>query len=243
MKRPVIVLTPTNMPMEAPFELPYNYTNAYNTRGILQNGGLPVMPPFLTEEQADQLMSMADGLFMTGGADIDPALYNEEVRECCGTIEYDRDKSDIALMKAAMKYKKPILCICRGCQLGNVVLGGSMYQDIATQYSDKIKHSDYDAHKGEDTHTIDVVKGTPLYDLFGEDSFGINSLHHQGIKDIAPKVIPMAYAPDGLVEAWYYDSDDQWIRAYQWHPEMQDDNTHNNRILADFLRQCVVNGK
>ena len=243
MKRPVIVLTPANMPMEAPFDLPYNYTNAYNTRAVLENGGLPVMPPFLTEAEADQLMEMADGLIMTGGADLDPALYGEEKLECCGSIEYARDKSDITLMKAAMKHKKPILCICRGCQLANVVMGGTMYQDIPTQLSDKVKHSAYDQYKEESAHTIDIVKGTPLYDLFGEESFGINSLHHQGIKDLGEGIVPMAYAPDGLVEAWYYDSADQWMRAYQWHPEMQDANRHNNRIFADFLRQCIVNGK
>jgi len=243
MKRPVIVLTPSSMPMEAPFNMHYTYTNGFNTGAISKLGGLPVIPQFVTEEMAEQLMEMADGLFMTGGADIDPALYNEEKLDCCGTVEYDRDKSDINLMKAAMKFKKPILCICRGCQLGNVVLGGSMYQDIPTQFSDKVRHSNYDEYMNESAHTVDIVKGTPLYDLLGKETIGVNALHHQGIKTIAPKVVPMAYAPDGLVESWYYDDEEQWIRAYQWHPEMIENSDNSTKILSDFLRQCVVSGK
>ncbi len=241
MKKPLIVLTVQNMPMEEPFDQPYNYSNAYNTRGVLVGGGLPLLPPFLTEELADQLMAQADGLMMTGGADINPDLYGEEKLDCCGSIEDDRDKSDLALLKAALKYKKPVLCICRGCQMANVYFGGTMYQDIATQLSDSIKHSNYAEYGKNNAHTIRIEKDSPLYQLLGEETIGVNSLHHQGVKDIAPGVVPMAWSEDGLVESWYLDSRDQWLRAYQWHPEMIDGNPHSEAIFKDFISQCVKN--
>ncbi len=243
MKKPLIVLTVQNMPMEEPFDLPYNYSNGYNTRGVIMGGGLPVLPPFLTEELTDELMQQADGLMMTGGADISPALYGEEKMDCCGGIEYDRDKSDLALLKAALKYKKPVLCICRGCQLANVYFGGTLYQDIPTQAPSELKHSVYvyPDFKQEISHRIRVAENSPLHKLCGELEFGVNSLHHQGIKDIAPGAVPMAWAEDGLVESWYLDSDDQWLRAYQWHPEMIDDSPRSEAIFKDFINRCVNN--
>ena len=239
MKTPLIVLTPQNMPMEEPFvNVPYVYSNGFNTAGILRNGGMPVIPPFLNEEQALELMEKADGLMMTGGADIDPARYGEEVLDCCGTIEYDRDKSDVALMKAALKLKKPILCICRGCQFGNVVFGGTMYQDIPSQTGSTVTHSDYKNYP-DPVHDVKIVENSPLHKLLGKDVLGTNALHHQGIKKVAPGVVPMAYAEDGLVESWYYNSDDQWIRAYQWHPEMMVTSEDHNKLIRDFIEQCA----
>lgn len=245
MKTPVIVLTPQNMPMEEPFDKPYNYSNGYNTSAVLKWGGMPVIPTFMNEEQALELMERADGLMMTGGADVDPALYGEEKMEQCGTIEYDRDKSDLALLKAALKLKKPVLCICRGCQIAGVYFGSTMYQDIPSQIETQLKHSHY-VHPDfthETTHLINVVEGSPLHQLCGDLQFGINSLHHQGLKTLGEKVVPMAYAPDGILESWYLDSEDQWLRAYQWHPEMQTDNSHNEAIFRDFIKVCIENMK
>ena len=245
MKTPIIILTPQNMPMEEPFKKPYNYSNGYNTSAILKWGGMPVIPTFLNEEQALELMERADGLLMTGGADVDPALYGEEKMDCCGTIEYDRDKSDLALLKAALVLKKPVLCICRGCQIASVYFGSTMYQDIPTQAPSELKHSNYTFPDVEEetTHNIKVVEGSPLHKLVGELEFGVNSLHHQAVKQPGEKVIPMAWATDGILESWYLDSEDQWLRAYQWHPEIQNDNSHNEPIIKDFINKCKENMK
>ena len=243
MKTPIIVLTPQTMPMEAPFDKFYNYSNGYNTTAIVKHGGIPVIPAMLTDEQALELMEKADGLVMTGGADVDPSLYGEEVMSCCGTIQYDRDKSDLALLKAALALKKPVLCICRGCQLAGVYFGSTMYQDIPTQAPSELKHSHYvfPDFKGEVTHNVKVVEGSPLHQLVGELEFGVNSLHHQAIKQPGEKVVPMAWATDGILESWYLDSEDQWLRAYQWHPEIQDDNVRNVKILGDFISAVKEN--
>ncbi len=237
-KIPLIVLSTRQMPMEEPFKNEgYSYSNTFNTNAITNHGGIPVIPQFLNEAEAEQLMEKADGLFMTGGADINPKLYGEEVMDCCGTIEHGRDASDIALFKAAMKQKKPILCVCRGCQFGNVLLGGTMYQDLPTQLGTQVSHSNYPAY-GDIIHYVKIVEGTPLHKLTGLDTIGTNTLHHQGIKTLGEKVVPMGYTDDGLVESWYYNDDSQWIRAYQWHPEMMRSHPVQGLIFDDFIRQC-----
>ena len=121
-----------------------------------------------------------------------------------------RDVSDILLAKAALASGKPILAICRGEQLMNVVLGGSLYQDIPTQVDTLVKHG------GGTWHKIGVEKGSALYDLFGQDSLTVNSFHHQAVKDVAPGIRVTAYSPNGIVEAYEYGNQ---VIAVQFHPE------------------------
>lgn len=242
MKKPVIVISPQTHEVKGlPFEMKMYATPEKNARQLAQRGAIPVMPSFLSEEEAEQLMAMADGLFMTGGADVGPDLYGEEVEEFCGEIEKDRDVSDMNLLKAAAKLKKPIFSVCRGSQITNVFFGGKLYQDLATQLGDKIKHPDYYTTKTEDSHKVKIVEGTPLHKLLGKDEIGVNSTHHQGYKVMGEKLVPMAYAEDGLVESFYLDDDTQWVRCYQWHPEMQDFNENMDKILQDFVNACIEN--
>ena len=242
MKKPVIVISPQTHEVKGlPFEMKMYATPEKNAWQLAQRGAIPVMPSFLSEEEAEQLMAMADGLFMTGGADVGPDLYGEEVEEFCGEIEKDRDVSDMNLLKAAAKLKKPIFSLCRGSQITNVFFGGKLYQDLATQLGDKIKHPDYFTTKTEDSHKVKIVEGTPLHKLLGKDEIGVNSTHHQGYKVLGEKLVPMAYAEDGLVESFYLDDDTQWVRCYQWHPEMQDFNENMDKILQDFVNACIEN--
>ena len=242
MKKPVIVISPQTYDVKGlPFEMNMYATPEKNAWQLQQRGAIPILPSFLDEEEAQQLMAMADGLFMTGGADVGPDLYGEEVEEFCGEIEKDRDVSDMNLLKAAAKLKKPIFSVCRGSQITNVFFGGKLYQDLAIQLGDEIKHPDYFTTKTEESHTVKIVEGTPLQKLLGKDSIGVNSTHHQGYKVMGEKLVPMAYAPDGLVESFYLDDDSQWVRCYQWHPEMQDFNENMDKILSDFVNACIDN--
>lgn len=242
MKKPVIVISPQTYDVKGlPFEMKMYATPEKNAWQLQQRGAIPVLPSFLSEEEAEQLMDIADGLFMTGGADVGPDLYGEKVEEFCGEIEKDRDASDINLLKAAAKFKKPIFSVCRGSQITNVFFGGKLYQDLATQLGDEIKHPDYFTTKTEESHMVNIVEGTPLHKLLGKDSIGVNSTHHQGYKVLGEKLIPMAYAPDGLVESFYLDDETQWVRCYQWHPEMQDFNENMDKILQDFVNTCKEN--
>ena len=196
-----------------------------NQKYISQYGGIPFVTQVAeTQEQAEEIMEICDGLFLTGGDDVNPALYGEEKLECCGRFNERRDKSDMLFLKAALKLGKPILAICRGSQIVNVYYGGTLYQDIKTQFKTDITHPD-----------------SPLYMIVGDDETGINSLHHQGVKDLGKNLVVQATAPDGMVESFYLDSDEQYLRAYQWHPEFQDDNLVKDAIVTDFLSECLIN--
>ena len=183
-----------------------NYTEA-----VARSGGIPVIFPTVADSAlAAALVKKVDGVIFSGGPDLDPSHYGETIWNETVKVDTLRDESDLMLMRAALASKKPIMCICRGEQLMNVVLGGSLYQDLPTQLDTVVKHS------GGAFHKIGVEKGSVLYQLYGQDSLIVNSYHHQGVKVPAPGITVTAHAPDGLVEAYEYK--DQII-AFQFHPE------------------------
>ena len=183
-----------------------NYTEA-----VARAGGIPVIFPTVSDPAlAASLIKKVDGVIFSGGPDLDPSWYGETIWNETVQVDTLRDFSDMTLMKAALAAKKPIMAICRGEQLMNVVLGGSLYQDIPTQVDTLVKHGVGAWHK------IGVEKGSVLYELFGEDSLTVNSFHHQAVKTVAPGVRVTAHAPNGIVEAYEYG--DRLI-AFQFHPE------------------------
>ena len=242
MKKPVIVLSPQAMPMEQPFRQHYHYTNNFNMSAIRRAGGLPVLPPFLDEAEALALMETADGLFLTGGDDLSPALYGQATLPACGTVDERRDASDYHLLAAALALHKPVLCLCRGCQIANVYFGGSLYQDIPTQYQTTLHHSAYDTYAQERAHTVTLVPGSPLHALLGETAIPVNSLHHQGIRTLADGLAPMAWAPDGILEGFCLTQPKQWLWGLQWHPEMLEASPRADAIFGAFLAACRPDG-
>ena len=182
-----------------------NYTNA-----VFRSGGIPlIFPTVVDSAMASILIHSVDGIIFSGGPDLDPSYYGETVWN--ETVEVDtlRDVSDLLLMRAALASGKPVMAICRGEQLMNVVLGGTLVQDIPTQVDTLVKHSGT-------LHRIGVEKGSVLYELFGQDSLTVNSSHHQAVKTPAPGIRVTARADDGIIEAYEYG--DQVI-AFQFHPE------------------------
>lgn len=183
-----------------------NYTEA-----IARAGGIPVIFPTVADSAlAARLLEKVDGVVFSGGPDLDPSYYGEVVWN--ETVEVDtlRDVSDLMLMRAALASGKPILAICRGEQLMNVVLGGSLWQDIPTQVDTLVRHG------GGAWHRIGVEKGSVLDDLFGQDSLTVNSFHHQAVKDAAPGIRVTARADNGIIEAYEYGNQ---VIAFQFHPE------------------------
>ena len=239
MRKPIIAVTPDKTPVDIPGVMTGSRVGSYNwpLDWLSRNGAIPVMPDFLNDEDAEAVMRHMDGLLMTGGADVSPALYGEETMPFCNATQPDRDASDLALLKAALKLNKPVILVCRSSQIGNVYFGGTLYQDIKSQYDTDITHPDLPSIQTEESHEIDVVPGSPLADVMGgELHFSINSSHHQAVKDPGPNVIVQARATDGIVESWYVDDGVNYIRAYQWHPEMQKPNKHEQAIMDDFLK-------
>lgn len=204
-RKPVIGISSSRSMTSGTIQLSPAYTDA-----IMKAGGTAVLLPVIyTREQADALLCTLDGIVFSGGVDVNPAWYGEELLN--ETVEVDpvRDLSDSLLSRAALASGKPILGICRGEQLLNVILGGSLYQDIPSQVEG------HGIHGGGARHLIQIEKGSFLYDILGVETLEVNSYHHQAVKDPAPGIKIAARSEDGIVEA--YEADRIW--AVQFHPE------------------------
>lgn len=183
--------------------------SSHYSKAVLLAGGVPVIIPTVSSvEEAREVLSRVQGVIFSGGVDIDPAWYGESVWNESVEIDAVRDRSDSLLAREALRSGKPILAICRGEQLLNVIMGGSLYQDIPTQ----LGHAH--THRGV-WHKMSVEEGSFLSDIFGTDSLLVNSRHHQAVKDLAPGVKAVGFSDDGLVEA--YENEQVW--AVQFHPE------------------------
>jgi putative glutamine amidotransferase len=217
------------------------YTGAKNSysAAIEAAGGIPFILPYSENEEtlADYTASM-DGFVFTGGADVDPKYYGEEIREACGKIFPLRDAFEARMFEKITSTKKPILAICRGMQVINVFLGGTLYQDIDTEYETSLAHRQT-APNTEPWHNILVLKENKLSALIGGKSqMTGNSFHHQAVKALAKGLTCTAKAEDGIIEA--YTSDDYpYLAAYQWHPErLSGFDQDNHSLFKDFIAAC-----
>ena len=203
--------------------------------GVLAAGGLPVMLPLTHEREVlAQLAAQCDAFLFTGGQDISPDLYREEALPCCGERCPDRDAMERVLLPMVLEQNKPLLGICRGLQMLNTALGGTLYQDLPTQHASEVRHRQkppYDAP----SHGVELVEGTPLQRLLDRLELEVNSCHHQAVRQLSPRLEAMAYAPDGLVEAAYA-PEYRWVWAVQWHPEFSfHKNSDSRKIFQAFV--------
>ena len=204
-------------------------------------GALPLMLPLtIDHEELDACFALCDGILMTGGHDVDPKLYGESKKVTCGNCCSDRDQMEAYLFEKAWKEDKPVLGICRGVQLMNVLLGGTLYQDLLTEHPSKTEHHmtpPYDTP----IHKVDVIAGTKLASIIGAGEHAVNSYHHQAIKDLAPQAEVMAYAEDGLVEAISVPGK-SFLVGVQWHPEFAfESDPECKKLVQAFVDAC--NGK
>jgi putative glutamine amidotransferase len=188
---------------------------------IAQGGAIPYMIPRLSSALSlRQIVQDLDGIVFSGGADMSPKSYGEDALKPEWQGDYERDQYEIELFHTALTEKKPVLGICRGHQLINVALKGTLFQDIQTQNERAQCHRDgviYDALE----HEIKIVSGTLLDKLYPHQTpLKINSIHHQAIKDLGEELIIQAYSvPDHIIEAIWLDRNDQYVLGVQWHPE------------------------
>ena len=187
---------------------------------ISKAGGIPLLIPLgLSDEHLEQVLSIIDGVLLSGGGDVDPETYGVLNDNHSTSIDPDRDREEFALVERAIELKKPFLGICRGLQVINVVLGGTLYTNIPGQYSKKINHRQAASEQlGSTSHSVCIVQRSKLEDILGTKKLIVNSRHHQGIKRLADKLIASAYAPDNLIEAIEI-PDHPFGIAVQWHPE------------------------
>jgi len=203
-------------------------------------GGIPWMIPLLDDDEDTlrEIYNRLDGILIPGGVDMDPATFGEERHPKLGALDPARDRVELQLTRWAIEDRKPILGLCRGIQVMNVAFGGTLYQDIAAQVPEAIKH-DYFPTAGFDrdhlAHEVSLAKGSRLLAVMEKSNILVNSMHHQGIKQLASELVPAAVAPDGLVEAVERDAD-HFMVGVQWHPEMFEmTDPHTRHLFRAFI--------
>ncbi|MHB1008411.1 MAG: gamma-glutamyl-gamma-aminobutyrate hydrolase family protein [Propionibacteriaceae bacterium] len=243
MSRPVIGMSTGRMAVDyGPVpQYPLTYVPVDYVEAMLEAGGLP-MPLALHEvglyegAVAEQL-AHCDGLLLSGGVDISPAMYGEQPHPDLNATTPDRDAHELALLAEARRRGIPVLAICRGIQLVNVAYGGTLYQDIPSQVPAAIQHAQRSA-RHLPSHDVTVTEPSRLYGLVG-GSLAVTSFHHQAIKDLGADLDVVATAPDGIIEA-VEATDHPWLVAVQWHPEMSHGADAASKAIFDaFVRQCA----
>lgn len=210
--------------------------------GYLENlqtaGAAPFILPFTNDQDVlGRLLENADGLLLTGGQDIHPGRYHQKIHKHCGTISRQRDMMDAFLLEYALRRDIPVLGICRGFQFLNVHLGGTLYQDLPSQFMGEIGHAQKPPYTNR-THRVDLSRGTPLSVVLRRDSIKVNSIHHQGICDLAPQLRINAVAEDGLIEAADMPGK-RFVLGVQWHPEVHGYEDFCTRaIFTEFIMAC-----
>lgn len=233
MPKPLIGITTRNgrdadgHPLTA---LQHSYINA-----IVQAGGMPVLiPSMLAEEDFTSLYSLLAGILFTGGGDVSLEYFNGSDHPRIGEVDKMRDTTEITLMRVAVNDGKPLLGICRGAQVMNVALGGTLYTHIHDQLKGALDHDYPGDLRRVIVHPVNVDESTRSAEIFGETLLNVNSLHHQGLKDIAPSLRVAGHAPDGLVEVVEI-PDHPYAVAVQWHPEWLTDQPAMQRLFKSFV--------
>jgi putative glutamine amidotransferase len=204
-------------------------------------GAVPWLIPLIQGDESTlrAVYDHLDGVFLTGGVDMDPAHYGEERHESCERIDPARDWTEIHLVRWAQAEGKPVFGVCRGIQAINVALGGSLYQDVPSQYPQAIKH-DYFPTATQYTrdylaHEVEVQAESRIGRLLGGRRLHVNSMHHQGIKKLAPGLAATAFAPDGLIEAVECERG-SFLIGVQWHPEeLAETSDPMRRLFVAFV--------
>jgi putative glutamine amidotransferase len=186
----------------------------------LENAGLIplIVPPLSSDGAAETIIDSVSGLVLTGGEDVDPALYGEKRHKKVRSVNAARDATEAALVNAARHRQTPVFAICRGIQILNVALGGTLVQDIPSQCDTTIAH-DEDSPRDSRAHDVSIEPGSLIARAVGTDHCTVNSFHHQSVKRVADGMRITARAPDGVIEGIESTDTDWWVMGVQWHPE------------------------
>lgn len=239
MNRPIIGIT-------SAYEMEEGLKNYHRTivsidysKSVIAAGGVPfVIPVTGDSETIKRQLEMIDGLILSGGADVNPFLYGQDFKEGMGVISPERDECEVKIFNEFLKTEKPMLGICRGFQLMNICLEGTLFQDLKYSGTNTIKHSQ-DFYPDLPTHKIDIIDNDNiLYDIFGEKAF-VNSFHHQVIDKLGKELTVIAKSEDGVVEA-LQKKNHKFFYGVQWHPEMMTarGNKEMQKIFERFIGSC-----
>ena len=204
---------------------------------ITAAGGIPVLIPLdLSESDLAILFERLDGIVLPGGGDVDPIAYDGQDNGTVAGIDRERDRVELFMARAAVARRKPILAICRGLQVLNVALGGTLWEDITSLITGAMEH-DLPDHMPRNhlSHTVRIEAGSQLSRQMGEHSGWVNSIHHQALRDVAPELLVTAIAPDGVIEAAEI-PEHPFALGVQWHPE---NLIHDDEAMLSLFRGLV----
>jgi putative glutamine amidotransferase len=235
-KKPIIGITGAYMKRNEHMEGLYVHHDYHKT--VAANGGIPVILPFINPEITLETLPLCDGIILSGGEDVDPQFYGQDPHINLGPTLPDRDLVEIEIVKYAIRNNIPILAICRGVQILNVALGGTLIQDIPSHMKEPIQHSQT-VERRRDTHWVKISEDSKLFQILGSDQIRVNSLHHQAIDMVAKDLRVVASSSDGIIEAVEYICSSTFTVGVQWHPEsMSNTNNSMNNLFIQFIKSC-----
>jgi putative glutamine amidotransferase len=235
LRRTIIGITTYGRNEQQRYSLPVEYVEAVRRAGA----SAVLLPP--GEARVDEWLEIVDGVILAGGGDIDPDHYGGEAHETIYSIDAERDGSELALARRIVDTGMPTLGICRGVQILNVALGGTLHEHLPDVFGDDVAHRL--PPREPTTHLIHVEPGSGLARILGEVEFDSHSWHHQALDDIAPRLRVAARAPDGVVEAVEM-PDHPWLYAVQWHPEIAAETEElQQRIFAALVEAARSRGR
>jgi putative glutamine amidotransferase len=239
MSRTPVIGLPTLAIPPGPKPPRYGINQSY-VRALVAAGCAPVLLPLMDDEdRLRAIYARLDGIVFPGGADIAPHEYHEQPIDNLNVVEPERDKTELALARWAYDDDLPTLGICRGQQLLNVALGGTLFQDLRHQGVTQVEHSDADGRaRTALTHKVRLDPDSRLAQLIDETSIDVNSLHHQAVKNIAAPLTITGKSEDGVIEA-LESPERRFLIAVQWHPEEIDDLPWVQRLFAGFARAAA----
>lgn len=219
----------------------YRLNKSYS-KAIISAGGLPVILPVISDETIiKEYIKEIDGLLLTGGADPDPLIYGENPLPFTGSIDPLRDSFELEIFKYAFQEKLSILGICKGIQIINIAMGGTLYQGLDSQREGVFKHNQ-EAPSWYPTHNVKIEADSYLNQIVKQEKIKVNSNHHQSIKDVSSKFLVSAKAEDGVIEAIEI-GEERFVMGVQWHPETMWKNSHENfNIFKEFVSQSEKGG-
>ena len=220
-------------------EKPVYYSNKSYVQAVESAGGVPVLIPMMKDlENLHALLSHLDGLLLSGGIDVHPSSYQEEVDAALSETDPELDKPELVLARWALQEDIPTLGICRGMQLINVALGGTLYQDLETGYQDGLQHANWSLPRNQLIHSVSIDPKSQMRQVLGVDKVMVNSLHHQAVKELGKGVLASGKAEDGIVELLEI-PDRTYMLATQCHPEeLYRDNPVWMHLFRGLIKAC-----
>lgn len=224
-----------NKDRKKPTWKPFDYLKREYHEAVQKSGGVPILLPNINDPSlAHQLIDMIDGLLLTGGGDIHPSYYGQAPHPTLTERTLNRDSFEMSIARLALERDMPVFSICRGHQVLNVALGGTLHQDLSCIKSDTVIHADPE-QTARIYHKIKIARGTKLHEIIGSDIIETNSSHHQVIDKPGSGLKFSAFAFDDNIPEAIEHTELKFVIGVQWHPEAVFDREHSRRIFSAFI--------